>query len=112
MRHGIGHDATEKVGNRFGVAGGAEEALNPCTRERGEKVLQVHAKDNALANVRAGKALDAAPFHKAVNRRVRWDVVKNFSKNLALQLFQARLGSFDQTNAAGGFRQHAVVIML
>jgi hypothetical protein len=44
-------------------------------------------------------------------RRVRRNPVEDGDENSTLQVFQARLRRFNEANAAGSFRQHAVVVV-
>ena len=46
-----------------------------------------------------------------MNRGVRRDAIENAAQNAPLQFFQARLGRFDQANAARCFLKRAVVIV-
>ena len=111
IRHGISRDPAEQVGNRLRITDRPEEALNTRPGKGGEEVLQVHAQNHALAHMRGGKTLDGTTLHEAMHRGMRWNAIEDGGENPPLQVFQARLGTLDQANAAGGFGQHAVVIV-
>src|SRR5437870_10571964 len=47
--------ASEQISNRFGIAQGTENGLDPCGRERRKEIPQVHPQHNALAHVGSDK---------------------------------------------------------
>src|SRR6202021_3188155 len=60
-------------------------------------------------HVRSGERLDRPPYAEPMYRGMGRDAVKNQRQNLPLQSLQPWLGRFDQTNAAGSFRQDPVM---
>jgi hypothetical protein len=57
-RDGVGADASEQIGNRFGVAHHAENCLDSGSSDGGKEIQQVHAQDDAPAHVRSSESLD------------------------------------------------------
>jgi len=83
-RGGSGAEATEKIGDGFGVTESAEETLDSLARNAWEEILQIHFEDNMPANVRSGEGLDRAAFLEAVDGRVRRNEFENAGKDCAL----------------------------
>ena len=52
----------------------------------------------------SGKGLDGMPFEEPMHGRMNWNAIENPGEYLPLYLFEARLGCFDEPNAAGLFR--------
>src|SRR5436309_13567987 len=65
--------ASEQISNRFGIAPGTENGLDPCGRERGKEIRQVHPDPKASPNLGAAKCLartpSATPCHRGTGRR-------------------------------------------
>src|SRR3984957_13191987 len=110
-RHSVGHETAKQVVNRLRVSDCPEETLHPNSSKAGEEILQVHTQHDALAYMRRSKSLNRAPLHKAMHRGMRRNPGKDSEQNSSLQVFQARLGTLDQPNAAACFCQHEVVIV-
>ena len=99
-RHGIGADASQQIGHRFGVTQHSENSLNARASDGGKEILQVHLQDDALAHVRRQEGLDRPAFDEPVGGGMRRDLVDYLREYLPLQLFQPRLGRFNQSNRA------------
>ena len=110
-RRGVGRDAAEQVGHRFGVSQGAKDGLNARAPDGGEEVAQVHAQYHALAHVRSGERPHRPSFDEPVRRRMGWNPVQNLRQDSLLDPLQAWLGRFDQANRAVPLVQHAIVIV-
>lgn len=108
---GMRAQATEQISDRLGIAGHAKERRDARAVDRGKEILQVHAQDNALAGVRCGEGLDGARLYESMRCRMCGDLLEDARENLLLDMLEAALGSFDEADVAGIFREDAVVVV-
>ncbi len=99
------------MGDALGIAHGPKQGLNSSPRNRRKEVAQVDSRHDAFANVRRGERTDRSASPKPVSCRMGGNKVQNAGQNPALQLFEPRLGRFDQPNAPKSLCQHTVVVV-
>ena len=105
-----GADASEQIGDGFGIAHGAKKCLDSCAGNGGEEIFQVHFQHDALADVRSHEGFDGVSFQESMHGGMGWDLLENFGKDFSLERFEARLGCLDQANCAR-LLEHAVMIV-
>jgi len=103
-RCSVGAHGGEQIRDRLRISGCAKERLNSCMPKVGEEVAQVHPQNDPAAGVGRDEGFDRIRLTKPVRNGMKGNLFQDAGQNPSLELFEPRLGRFDQSNISGLLR--------
>ena len=103
-RCSVGAHGGEQIRDRLRISGCAKERLNSCMPKVGEEVAQVQPQNDPAAGVGRDEGFDRIRLTKPVRNGMKGNLFQDAGQNPSLELFEPRLGRFDQSNISGLLR--------
>ncbi len=95
-----GTKAAKQIRNVLWISSRAQGGLHSQARHGWKEILDIHAQDDMLANVRRGKGLDGSRRNKPMRGWMGRDAIEDLHKDLPLDLFEVLFRRLYQSNAA------------